>query len=233
MIKAVIFDFDDTITDNRLLDFESFNLICKKFNIKNPLSLNRLIKLRVENKTAKNIILFIKRFSKNNFSTEHFLKERSSFLLSIDSNNFLKLKPGTFETIQKLKKEKILICLCSVRQNKKIVIDFLNRHKLNNIFDLILCGSDIEKNIDITNSDNRILLKASFLKKIIQKYKINSNNTIFIGNSHEDYIASTEHKIIFLKFDNDYLPKDNFYYSFNICNMKTVNKIIFELNKYD
>jgi len=39
MIKLIIFDFDDTITDNRNLDYESFKTSCNFFNIKNSLSL--------------------------------------------------------------------------------------------------------------------------------------------------------------------------------------------------
>ena len=56
MIKLVIFDFDDTITDNRYLDYASFKTTFNKFNIKNELSLKKLISLRQKCYTAKNIL---------------------------------------------------------------------------------------------------------------------------------------------------------------------------------
>ena len=67
MIKLIIFDFDDTITDNRNLDFESFKISCEKFNIKNPLSLKKLINLRQKSYTAKEILKFIKTSSNKSF----------------------------------------------------------------------------------------------------------------------------------------------------------------------
>ena len=36
MIRLIIFDFDDTITDNSLLDFKSFYFTCRKFGIEFP-----------------------------------------------------------------------------------------------------------------------------------------------------------------------------------------------------
>ena len=53
MIKLIVFDLDDTITDNRYLDFESFNSTCIFLNITNSLTLKKLLMLRKNKKTAK------------------------------------------------------------------------------------------------------------------------------------------------------------------------------------
>ncbi len=47
MIRLIIFDFDDTITDNSLLDLKSFYFTCKKFGIKFPTK-NKILKFRRE-----------------------------------------------------------------------------------------------------------------------------------------------------------------------------------------
>ena len=45
MTKLIIFDFDDTITDNSFLDYNSFVTPCNRLNIKIPQQ-NEFIKLR-------------------------------------------------------------------------------------------------------------------------------------------------------------------------------------------
>ena len=54
MTKLIIFDFDDTITDNFLLDFKSFYFTCKKFGIKCPTK-NKILKFRLEGLLANDI----------------------------------------------------------------------------------------------------------------------------------------------------------------------------------
>ena len=54
MIRLIIFDFDDTITDNFMLDFKSFYLTCKKFGIKLPAK-NKILKFRREGLLANDI----------------------------------------------------------------------------------------------------------------------------------------------------------------------------------
>ena len=159
MIKLIIFDFDDTLTDNRYLDFESFNFTCKKFNIKNPLTLKKLIILRRNKKTAKNITNLIKNQTSTLFSENQFLEYRKNFLTSNDANNFLRIKLGTLSTLKMIYKKKIPICLCTVREKKQIVINFLKQNKIEKYFNNILSTNDIDTKIDNTNSENRILLE--------------------------------------------------------------------------
>ena len=92
MIKLIIFDFDDTITDNSKLDFESFKAACSKFNIKNPLSFKKLVYFRKKSYTAKDILKFIKISSDKTFSAKNFLEFRNNFHSNEVSNHHLKLK---------------------------------------------------------------------------------------------------------------------------------------------
>jgi len=229
MIKLIIFDFDDTITDNSRLDFESFQIICDKFNIKNPLTLKKLINFRQKSYTAEKILKFIKKLTNNFPPMKEFLKERRNFLLTNGSNNYLKIKPDTKLILKTLQKYKIPIFLCTVRNDKKIVKNFLKMNNIQCYFKNIFCTSDLTLKIDNNISDNRILIKSSLLKKIIKKSKIDHSEMLFIGNSFEDRIASSTHKIIFIKFNNNYLPKENYDYEYSVNTMKNLNKIVKEL----
>jgi len=228
MIKLIVFDFDDTITDNRNLDFESFKITCKKFNIKNPLSLKKLVDFRKKSCTAQDILKFIKNSTHKTFSTKNFLEYRSNFLLNKKSNDFLQLKADMKLILKTIQKNKILIFLCTVREDKQLVINFLKKTHVEKYFKNILCSSDLNMKIDNMISDNRILIKSSLLNKII-KYKFKHNEVLYVGNSSEDRIASSIHHIKFLKFNNDYLPEENFDYTYSANDMKNVNKIIKEL----
>jgi len=226
MIKLIIFDFDDTITDNRYLDFESFDLTCKKFNIVNPLTLKKLVILRRNKQTAKNITKLIKKLTSSNFLENRFLEHRKNFLVSNKSNNFLHLKSGTSITLKTINKKKIPIYLCTVRDKKQIVINFLKQHKIEKYFNDILSTVDIDTKIDNTNSENRILLKSSFLKKFIQKFQYKPDEILYVGNSNEDFISTSKFNMVFLKYDNEYLPKERKNYPYFANNMEDVNKII-------
>ena len=61
MIKLVIFDFDDTLTDNTILDHQAFKHPCRFLNLKIP-EFNEMIKLRKKGCTAKQII---KKYNRN------------------------------------------------------------------------------------------------------------------------------------------------------------------------
>jgi|APSaa5957512535_1039671.scaffolds.fasta_scaffold31274_3 phosphoglycolate phosphatase-like HAD superfamily hydrolase len=229
MIKLIVFDLDDTITDNRYLDFESFNSTCIFLNITNSLTLKKLLMLRKNKKTAKNIVKLIKNSTSVDFSEDEFLEYRKKFLTSNKANTFLILKSGTLETLKMIHTKKIPICLCTVRKNKQIVVNFLKQQKIKKYFDTIFSTTDIDKKIDNTISENRILLKSSFLKKFLQKYQLESNEILYVGNSNEDFISASEHNIVFLKYDNAYLPKEQNNYSYFANNMERVNKIISKL----
>ena len=54
MIRLIIFDFDDTITDNFMLDLKSFYFTCKQFNINLPTK-NKILKFRRKGLLANDI----------------------------------------------------------------------------------------------------------------------------------------------------------------------------------
>lgn len=233
MIKVVVFDFDDTITDNSYLDYASFKIICKRFNIKNKLSLKDLVCLRKKSYTAMNIVKIIKNSTYKNFSLNNFLNARTNFLLSYESNNYLKVKKYTKNLLKYLHSKKISIIICTVRHDKNIIKKFLKNNDIEMYFKNIICLSDLKLDIPNNNSNNRVLIKSSLLKKIISKNKIKYSEMLYVGNSFEDQLASSIHKINFIKFDNDYLPLENKKYNYSTNSMRNLHKILGNIIKND
>ena len=56
MTHLVIFDFDDTLTDNRFLDYQAFSIPCKKLGLPIPKS-QKITNLRKKGFLAKDIML--------------------------------------------------------------------------------------------------------------------------------------------------------------------------------
>ena len=91
MINLVILDFDDTITDNRLLDFKAFETPCKNLNIPPP-SFKMISSSRKKGLLAKDIMQkHLKKIGKSNLLSD-FLSKRDTFLSDSKSMYHLQLK---------------------------------------------------------------------------------------------------------------------------------------------
>ena len=124
--KLIIFDFDDTLTDNSQRDFQSYQYIIKKFYLKS-ISKNELINFREKSKTSEFIIKKImnsddeKLYNKYYQNRLVFLEKNSSY------ENFVKLKFCTLEILNKLKNDKYILTLNSIQSDHKNFLNILEK----------------------------------------------------------------------------------------------------------
>jgi len=223
MKKYVIFDFDDTLVSNEVLDFESFRCTCNYFGIISP-SKNEIYKQRSKGLLAKEIVTNILNKSKKSFSVNDFLNYRKNFLSSQESNSFLKLRKGAKNILSFLEKNGVKCYLCSVRNNKKLLINFLNENNISKYFSKILIPSDLKIRLDNNIFSNRVLIKNSLIKNIL---KIPYDNFIFVGDSKEDLISSNNFSIKFILFKKDHFNNQFGHNVTKISDMKILkNKLI-------
>lgn len=224
MKKYVIFDFDDTLISNEVLDFESFRRTCNYFGIMSP-SKNEIYKQRNKGLLAKEIVTNILDKSKKSFSVNDFLNYRKNFLSSQESNSFLEIRTGTKKLLSFLEKNGVKCYLCSVRNNKKLLMHFLNENNISKYFYKILIPSDLKIRLDNDVFSNRVLIKNSLIKNILKK--IPHNNFIFVGDSKEDLISSNNFFIKFILFKKDYFNNQFGHDVIKVSDMKILkNKII-------
>ena len=117
--KLIIFDFDDTLTDNTLRDVESFNFIIRKFNLP-KIDFNQIIRWRSYGMLSRNIL---KRLLQSNEKSllERCINARLNYLNKLYVyTNFVKLKPDVIRTLDILKKRIIFWLL--IRHN--LIIKF-------------------------------------------------------------------------------------------------------------
>ena len=212
MIRLIIFDFDDTITDNSFLDYNAFVTPCKQLKIKIPQQ-NEFIKLRKKGLIAKEIMMkILKKQNKEDMLSEY-LELRKKFLIK-ESIKYLILKKNTKSLLNYLKKSSMKLVICSANNNKKRTIKFIKKNNLRSKFSNILFMDDLNFHIDNQQKNNRILIKSSLLRHIIKTSSFKKKEILYIGNSDEDKTAAKKNKIQFIYFQNTYLT--------NIKNKNTV-----------
>ena len=219
MTRLIIFDFDDTITDNFSLDFKSFYFTCKKFGIKSPTK-NKILKYRREGLLASDISKHIV-YNSNKIDLDSFIMHRKKFLEK-NSIKYLKLKKDAKKLFRFIKTKKIKYMICSANKHKFILENFLKANKIFHNFSKILTMKDLGFRIDNSSFSNRVLIKNSLLHNILQKFNISSSEIIFVGNSLEDLQSANNFRIPFIYFQNYYLPIQK---KKNIHEVNSMNKL--------
>jgi len=218
MIKLIIFDFDDTLIDNKILDFQSFKQISIKLDGYVP-NITEITKLREKNFSARTIIKWLFKKSRRKYNTKKFWEERVKFLESKNSLKYISLRPYSKILLRKLKKHNITIVICTLRKNKKNLELFLDKETIKPFIDSIFNLKD--KTIETRNLSNAIKIKQELFNLIMKSYNFNSNEILSIGDSYADYEAARRNKIyhIILKTNNN-LSKNS---KTNIFTFKELN----------
>jgi phosphoglycolate phosphatase-like HAD superfamily hydrolase len=206
MIKAVIFDFDDTLTDNRTLDYHGFLIPMSKLRTSLP-SEKIIRKFRMQNLLAEEIANSINLQNKKKFSISNFLALRKKFLQNNDSVSYMELKRDTEELLDFLKDENLRLYICSVKQNKNIIYNFLKLKNIPNYFENIYSSSDLRVNLDTLVYSNRVLIKTSLVNKLIKENDLKPKEIVFVGDSPEDMQAAQTMHTLFIYYDNSYQNK--------------------------
>jgi len=227
MIKKIIFDFDDTITDNQLLDYMAFTIPSKKLGISRPTKLE-IQKARKRGLLTGDIILpHLKHHDSE--TRKRFFLSRTEFLNSVSSADFLRAQKNLKLLLNNLVQRKINCVICSSKKNKKIIIKFLEKNNMRKYFDEIFVSSDLGFELDNRNKDNRILIKRSLLYAVLKKEKKKSGEIIFVGN-FEDMIAAKNLDVISVYFQNSYLQKQYIKTTISTNNMIQLNNIVKEID---
>ncbi len=219
MKNLVIFDFDDTIVDNDVLDYMGFKIPCQKLGVNFPSKL-KLKTCRKNGMTARDIF---KIFSNDERLLLKFLKLRKIFLKK-ESSNYLKIKPNSISLFQKLKKTNHELILCTVNNNPKMIKIFLKENNIAQYFKNFFTIDDLGIFLENNNYSNRILIKTSLLHLIKKNYS--NYNIIFIGNSIEDYHAAKKSKIKFIFFLTSYLPEPKINNLIIVTKMKQILNVV-------
>ncbi|HCB22943.1 TPA: hypothetical protein DEP06_03965 [Candidatus Daviesbacteria bacterium] len=142
MIKAVIYDFDDTMVDSDSLHIESWEANLKEHYI----DIAGFKKWRAENlmgrSSTENAKSIVKRYGIN-IDPEIFYKRKVEIFMKIAVDK-LKLLPGLVKSLKLFKKEGLRLAI-STGSPKKYVDAVLKKYGLTKYFDVIVTSEDITR----------------------------------------------------------------------------------------
>ena len=221
--KFIIFDFDDTLTDNSLRDFHSFEALIDNFDIQ-KFSRNKIFSLRRNNYSSNEICKIL---CKNNESIlDDLKKSREYFLNDYNSySKYVKLKPGTKKILKKLNLDGHVLFLNSIQSNRKSFIETLKDLELLTYFQDVYTTKML---LNKSNSDQRIKLKKNMYSRIISDHKIlkNNSNTFVVGNLFSDLIPAKFFHLNTLLIRGSYgFDSEKLYNSKQILSLGKIKKI--------
>ena len=187
--KLIIFDFDDTLTDNSERDLKSFEHIIKKFNLP-IIDINKIINWRKNSLTSKLIIKKLINSDDKKLFYDCF-QERSLFLQKKSSyRNYVKLKLDTEKILNKLKNDGYILALNSIQSNHNNFLNILENFRLDNYFKEIITQELIFSN---NSYQNRYNTKKTLYQKILNNLKFDSLEKILVvGNLFSDIIPAND-----------------------------------------
>lgn len=171
--KCIIFDMDGTLTQTNQLIYDSFNHVAEKY-IDKRLTPNEVIaffgppeKEAVENMIGSKFIEPAMVDYYQFYNNEH--------------NSLAVLYPGIRELLEFLKSKNIIIALFTGKGRRTTDIS-LEQFNISQYFQMTVTGDDVD---EFKPSGNGI-------KKILEKFSLNSNDVLMVGDAVADFKASRE-----------------------------------------
>jgi len=184
----IIFDFDDTIVDNTYLDVDSFQKICRLYNLP-VISKNQIIRWRKNGMLAKNIFMKII-VNQNNTKIDICVKKRLEYLSKGGGGiRFAKMKHNVYKTFYKIKKGKNIVVVITTRENKSIVKEILKKFKIEIYVDKIYTARDSK--VKVKTTQDYVKLKVDLYKKALSEFNFKKKEkALVIGNLKTDILAA-------------------------------------------
>ena len=188
--KLIIFDFDDTLTDNSKRDIQSFIHIIRKFNLALDYQVGqKIVQWRragmVSNSIIKKLI-----DADDKILFKKCVKQRLNFLENYDSyTKYVQLKYTTIRILSELNNQNHIIVLNSIQSDYQKFQKILTYFKINDFFQKIFINQlSTTKN----SIEDRIQLKELLYEKIISEFNFinNKKNVLVIGNLLSDIIPA-------------------------------------------
>lgn len=174
-VNVVIFDFDDTLTDNKILDLESFRYLSSNLGLYMP-SGQEIKELRCKSLLAKDIISWMIERSAKSVPLDLCIKMRDEFLKGKESQRFIRIKPKSRSILQKLKSQGYVLLIATSRTDTGPLKTILQSHKLAGFF----------KNVYTNNSGD----KTNVYQKILRDLDLLPSECLVVSNSFQDLLPA-------------------------------------------
>lgn len=175
-LELVIFDMDGLLIDSEKISIQAWKNVIKKYKI----NINE--EEFIKNIVGSNIIYFkdsLVKLFKDDKTYSYFIDDHNNETFKIAENEGIEVKTGANELIEYLLLNKIKIALASSSFRNK-VNKYLNKIKLYNKFDYIVCGEDVDN----------VKPYPDIYNKICNYFEIDKDNIIILEDSKNGLLSA-------------------------------------------
>lgn len=175
-LELVIFDMDGLLIDSEKISIQAWKNVIKKYKI----NINE--EEFIKNIVGSNIIYFkdsLVKLFKDDKTYSSFIDDHNKETFKIAENEGIEVKTGANELIEYLLLNKIKIALASSSFRNK-VNKYLNKIKLYDKFDYIVCGEDVDN----------VKPYPDIYNKICNYFEIDKNNIIILEDSKNGLLSA-------------------------------------------
>lgn len=175
-LELVIFDMDGLLIDSEKISIQAWKNVIKKYKI----NINE--EEFIKNIVGSNIIYFkdsLVKLFKDDKTYSSFIDDHNKETFKIAENEGIEVKTGANELIEYLLLNKIKIALASSSFRNK-VNKYLNKIKLYNKFDYIVCGDDVDN----------VKPYPDIYNKICNYFEIDKDNIIILEDSKNGLLSA-------------------------------------------
>lgn len=203
-LRLIIFDLDDTLIDNREVDYQSFALTCQAHQIHAP-SRNRLLHYRNQGMTAEEIIHML--WGEKHLPVlNQIKKQRLKLLASGDLWLHLALPfPGVVNLLKDLERKKIQVAIVTIRKNRRLIEQLLKKIDCWKCINFLFCGDDMPDLSGLkTHVGDAFKFKKAGYKKAMKNFKVESKQTLVIGDDPDELRAALDLHMSCVRVRNPY-----------------------------
>lgn len=175
-LELVIFDMDGLLIDSEKISIQAWKNVIKKYKI----NINE--EEFIKNIVGSNIIYFkdsLMKLFKDNKTYSSFIEDHNKEVFKIVETEGIEVKKGANELIEYLLLNKIKIALASSSSRDK-VNKYLNKTKLYDKFDYIVCANDVDN----------VKPYPDIYNKICDYFEIDKNNVIILEDSKNGLLSA-------------------------------------------
>lgn len=175
-LELVIFDMDGLLIDSEKISIQAWKNVIKKYKI----NINE--EEFIKNIVGSNIIYFkdsLVKLFKDDKTYSSFIDDHNKETFKIAENEGIEVKTGANELIEYLLLNKIKIALASSSFRNK-VNKYLNKIKLYDKFDYIVCGEDVDN----------VKPYPDIYNKICNYFEIDKDNIIILEDSKNGLLSA-------------------------------------------
>ncbi|HJU13548.1 MAG TPA: HAD hydrolase-like protein [Candidatus Nitrosotalea sp.] len=187
-MRLVIFDLDDTLIDNTLLDVDSFKHTLYLFSLQAP-SGKTIVRWRKNGMIATNIFRRLVK-KRDRPLLERLARARLDYLSNGGGGlGLVRARDGAIETLDEIKRKGNLIAVVSSRKDRAIIKKILREIGLSRYVDGVYCAADCKDCKD--GRQSFIELKVKLYRLALSDHQSHTDEKpIAVGNLVSDIVSA-------------------------------------------